>query len=104
MNRRRYGNETASLSCTLLEAIIGRSSQRGAMLRFASAMGLCLLWLSGVLPPDVWASAAAQRPTTDRPQQRRGAPVAKGAASETVTGKSAIEFDNVIEKSRIGFA
>jgi hypothetical protein len=64
---------------------------------------VCLIFLAGIFSGSLWSNAAAQESTTERAGQHTGASARTHAAPGTVSGKPAIEFENVIERSKIKF-
>ena len=101
INRRRSWTKLSVL--LLLKSGIAKLSQRAAVVLFACAVATCHLGLVGILPPDDWNNATAQEPTTNTPAHRSRSLEGKGSVPKTVTGTSAIRFDNVIDRSRITF-
>src|ERR1700691_5384627 len=101
INRRRSWTKLSVL--LLLKSGIAKLSQRAAVVLFACAVATCHLGLVGILPPNDWNNATAQEPTTNTPAHRSKSLEGKGSVPKTVTGTSAIRFDNVIDRSRITF-
>jgi hypothetical protein len=103
INRRRYWTMTSVLLLTLLKSNIAKLPQRAAVILVAAAAALCPLWLPGISPLYDWTKATTQEPTPNTPAQRTATLAGKGSVPKPVTGRSAIKFDNVIDRSRIKF-
>jgi enediyne biosynthesis protein E4 len=86
-----------------LPRIAGANSRRTAGSVLATHLTLCLLWSATSLPAQAPPATPVPGPAPNQASQPRRPAPGKGSANTVVPAASAIQFENVIERSKIKF-